>query len=256
MAECASSSPTKEPSSGRCRREWADIVFAPLYRALLARGVRFRFFAKVTNLRLSADGRRVERIELLRQASPKSGDYQPLVKVEGIPSWPSEPLYDQLVEGEQLRKAGVNLESAWTTWTGEPLALAAGADFDDVLLGLSIAAAQDVCGDLAAAGGRFARMLSEIQTVQTAALQLWFPGDAASIGADPVPRIGSAYADVLNTWSDMTFLLPREQLRAPLRAISSTSAASSRTRTRFLRSPIRRSPPGKRSASGRPQSPG
>jgi uncharacterized protein with NAD-binding domain and iron-sulfur cluster len=188
-----------------------DIVFAPLYRALVARGVHFRFFSKVTNLRLSVDGRRVERIELLRQARPKTLDYDPLVKVGGIRAWPSEPLYDQLVEGDDLRHGSINLESAWTTWTGEPVALAAGTDFDDVLLGLSIAAARDVCGDLVATGGRFASMMSEVQTVQTAALQLWFAGDAASIGADPVPRIGSAYAEVLNTWSDMSFLLPREQ---------------------------------------------
>ena len=187
-----------------------DIVFAPLYRVLKARGVRFAFFHKVTNVGLSADGTRVARVDLLRQAHPKSGDYDPLVRVKGVPAWPSEPLYDQLVEGEALKAGGINLESAWTTWTGESVSLEAGTDFDEVILGLSIAAARDAAPEIVAAGGPLAKMMAEVRTVQTAALQLWFSGDAAAIGAPDAPRICSAYAQDSNTWADMSFLLPRE----------------------------------------------
>ena len=187
-----------------------DIVFGPLYRVLSARGVRFAFFHKVTEIALSADGSRVGRIGLLRQAHTKSGDYDPLIKVKGVPAWPSAPLYDQLVEGEELRREKINLESAWTPWTGEPVTLEDGRDFDDVILGMSIAAVCAAAPNLLAAGGPLAKMLTEVQTVQTAALQLWFAGDAAAIGAPDVPRICSAYAQDSNTWADMSFLLPRE----------------------------------------------
>lgn len=189
-----------------------DIVFAPLYRVLAERGVRFAFFHKVENIALSEDGARVARIALSVQAHPKPdlSGYDPLIRVRGVPAWPSEPLYDQLVEGEALEKGEINLESAWTTWTGTPKTLVLGADFDEVILGMSLAAVCAAAPGILAAGGPLAKMLTQVQTVQTAALQLWFSGDAAAIGAPSAPRICSAYAQDSNTWADMSFLLPRE----------------------------------------------
>jgi len=187
-----------------------DIVFAPLYRVLKDRGVRFAFFHKVTNLALSTDGTAIARIDLLEQAHPNQGDYDPLIRVKGVPAWPSEPLYGQLAEGRALQEGKINLESAWTPWTGKPASLEAGKDFDAVILGLSLAAVRDAAPEILAAGGPLAKMLTQVQTVQTAALQLWFSGDAAGIGATATPRICSAYAQDLNTWADMSFLLPRE----------------------------------------------
>ncbi len=189
-----------------------DIVFAPLYRVLKERGVRFEFFRKITNLALAADGKSIGRIDLLEQAHPKPevGEYDPLTRVKGVPAWPSEPFYDQLAEGKALQDGKINLESAWTTWTGKSSSLEAGKDFDAVILGLSLAAVRDVAPEILAAGGPLAKMLKKVQTVQTGALQLWFSGDAAGIGAPPTPRICSSYAQDLNTWADMSFLLPRE----------------------------------------------
>ncbi|HWC65853.1 MAG TPA: hypothetical protein VG777_07205, partial [Thermoanaerobaculia bacterium] len=189
-----------------------DIVFAPLYRVLKARGVRFAFFHKVTKIALSPDRARVARIDLLEQAHPKPdvGEYDPLIRVKGVPAWPSEPLYEQLAEGEALKSGKINLESAWTTWTGTPRSLELGTDFDEVILGMSLAAVCAAAPDILAAGGPLAKMLTEVQTVQTAALQLWFSGDAAAIGAPDAHRICSAFAQDSNTWADMSFLLPRE----------------------------------------------
>ncbi|HET9796196.1 MAG TPA: NAD(P)-binding protein [Thermoanaerobaculia bacterium] len=187
-----------------------DIVFAPLYRVLKARGVRFEFFRKITNLALSLDGKSIGRIDLLEQAHPRQGEYDPLTRVKGVPAWPSEPFYDQLAEGNALRDEKINLESAWTPWTGKPGSLEAGKDFDAVILGLSLAAVRDVAPEILAAGGPLAKMLTEVQTVQTGALQLWFSGNAEGIGAPPTARICSSYAQDLNTWADMSFLLPRE----------------------------------------------
>ncbi len=187
-----------------------DIVFAPLYRALRARGVQFAFFHKVDNLAVSADGPSIERIKLTRQAVPKAG-FEPLIDVKGVPSWPGEPLYDQLEDGERLKASGIDLESAWAEPVGVPLVLERGRDFDDVILGISLGAFKDVCGELIAANNRFADMVTNLGTVQTASMQLWLDPAAAVLQAPDPPRIVSAYAELLNTWADMSFLLPREE---------------------------------------------
>lgn len=188
-----------------------DIVFAPLYRVLADAGVRFRFFHRVEKLEVGEDGGAVERIRLTRQATVRDGDYRPLVRVRGVPSWPAEPLYEQLEEGEELRREGVDLESSWSSWPGVgELELRRGEHFDEVILGMSLAAVAVTCGDLMRADARFGAMVENVQTVQTGAMQLWLDADAERIGAPDPPRITSAYAQDLNTWSDMTFLLPRE----------------------------------------------
>jgi uncharacterized protein with NAD-binding domain and iron-sulfur cluster len=95
-----------------------------MYKALLKRGVTFHFFQKVTALHLDAAGTAIGSIDLQGQATVKDGkDYDPLVMVKGKACWPSQPLWDQLVEGEALQRKHpdehgklvadpVNLESA------------------------------------------------------------------------------------------------------------------------------------------------
>lgn len=184
-----------------------DIVFAPLYRVLAARGVKFEFFHKVTALHVS-DGA-VDSIDLRRQAVPKDGTYDPLVRVNGVSSWPSEPLYDQLVDGDALR--GIDLESSWAPQPGTPVTLKRGTDFDVVVLGISLAALREIAQEVAAASPRFKTMLDNVGTVQTASMQLWLDADAARLGASLVRRAATACKQPLNTWSDMSFLLQREQ---------------------------------------------
>lgn len=187
-----------------------DVVFAPLYKGLRDRGVTFRFFHRVENLGLSADGRTVDRVDLLRQAEPVAGEYDPLVQIKGMPCWPSLPLYDQLVDGEKLAESGVDLESYWAPRVGTPATLVRGRDFDQVVLGLSLGALPHVCPELLRASAPFRTMCEKVQTMQTCSLQLWFDRDAAALGASPVPRVVSSYADDLNTWADMSYLVARE----------------------------------------------
>ena len=186
-----------------------DVVFSPAYEVLKARHVKFEFFTRVESLEPNADRSAVDRIVIRKQAEIRDGgEYKPLRTIRGVPSWPSEPDLSQLVDGE--RYAGVNFESAWAPPTGTTAVLQAGRDFDDVVLGISLGAISMIAGNLAAPGTPFAEMLQKVQTVQTCSMQLWLSPDAAGIGA-PVPaRVVSAYAQYLNTWSDMTFLLPRE----------------------------------------------
>jgi uncharacterized protein with NAD-binding domain and iron-sulfur cluster len=188
-----------------------DIVFAPMYRVLKARGVKFVFFSKVMNL--GVENGVVESITIQRQATVKAGEdaYDPLIVVNNVHAWPSQPRYAQLEEGESL--AAYDLESAWTPWEGVPPAkvLKRGTDFDDVVLGISLAAARHVATEVAEANADFALMLQKVRTVGTASMQLWLDADAGELGAPLVRRAATAAAEPLATWSDMSFLLAREQ---------------------------------------------
>lgn len=188
-----------------------DIVFGPSYRVLKQRGVKFSFFSKVTNIGVA--GNAVDSITIQRQATVIAGEneYDPLVVVNNVHSWPSEPRYELLKEGREL--AGQNLESAWSQWpgAGEPKVLHRGVDFDDVVLGISLAALRQVATEVSAANADFARMLDRVRTVGTASMQLWLDADAGRLGAPLERRAVTAAAEPLATWSDMSFLLQREQ---------------------------------------------
>ena len=98
---------------------------------------------------MSSDKKSIETISIGRQATIKEGEYKPLVNIKGLDCWPSKPDYDQLVEGEELQRLGVNLESFYTTWKDvETLTLRAGEHFDDVVFGISLASIPYLCGEL------------------------------------------------------------------------------------------------------------
>ncbi len=89
-----------------------DVVFAPLYEVLKRRGVQFSFFHRLTSVELAEAATHVERLSFEVQAALETGaEYQPLVDVHGLPCWPSEPDYTQLVGGERLSGANVAWES-------------------------------------------------------------------------------------------------------------------------------------------------
>ncbi|MFT3775797.1 MAG: acetoacetate decarboxylase family protein [Minicystis sp.] len=191
-----------------------DVVFAPLYQVLRNRGVKFRFFHRLDRIRLSADRARVEAIEMGRQILPSAGEYEPLFDVKGLPCWPSEPLYDQLEGGDALRASGESLEDFGTLWQdrGGPLTLRAGRDFDRVLLGIGLGAVPAVCRELLEDEGnpRFAGMVRSIKTTQTASVQLWMKPDLRTTGWRLPPPVMIPYAEPLDTWCDMSHLLPHE----------------------------------------------
>jgi uncharacterized protein with NAD-binding domain and iron-sulfur cluster len=191
-----------------------DVVFTPLYEVLRKRGVTFRFFEKVEELALSADGARIGSIRMARQATVRGGEYHPLVRVKGIDCWPDRPLYEQLVEGDALR--GIDLESSHSGW--EPVerhTLREGVDFDEVILGIPVGALRHICKPLIAARREWRGMVENVTTVCTHAVQLWTRPDLAALGwTSPLglteaPLLG-AYAEPTDTWSDMTHLVPVE----------------------------------------------
>lgn len=179
-----------------------DTVISPLYQVLKARGVKFEFFHNITNLGLSEDGTRLEQVEMCRQVTLKS-DYDPLITVGGLPCWPSEPRYEQIVDGDQLERlieqGYVNLETPNSSWEHErPLTLHLHKDFDEVIFGISLGAIPYVCGELLAADSKWQRMTEAVKTLPTQSLQLWLRPRLPQFNWMKVPD--DAFTKVKRTW--------------------------------------------------------
>jgi len=188
-----------------------DTIFAPMYELLKRRGVKFHFFHRVTGLHPADDGTSIDRISMSRQVTLKHGEYDPLVPILGLPCWPSEPLYDQIVEGEALRQEQINLESSWTHWQDvEPIMLRRGVDFDDVVLGISLGALPTICTELIALKQAWQQMVDNVKTVRTQAFQLWLKPRLAELGWALASPIMTTYVEPHDTWADMSHLLERE----------------------------------------------
>ena len=200
-----------------------DVVFAPLHEVLRRRGVRFEFFHRVDELEVESlasthHRHRVSRVRMTVQATPRDGHYDPLVDVDGLPCWPSTPRHEQLLEGEQLQRDGVDLECPWSPWPGVGTrTLERGRDFDDVILGISLGAIPALCPTLVAHDPAWRRMVDHVKTVATQAAQLWMNPTLEQLGWHHPSPVLDAYDDPFNTWADMSCLLPREAWRGERR---------------------------------------
>jgi uncharacterized protein with NAD-binding domain and iron-sulfur cluster len=192
-----------------------DTVFSPLYEVLLQRGVRFEFFNWVTKLTVSGD--EIATIELQPQARLTGGRYEPLIDVGGLPCWPSEPLWEQLEDGERLgkdlreRRVDFEAEPDPSGRGLQPLTLRAGVDFDRVVLGISVGALPPICAELAAASEHFALMLEHSDTVMTEGIQLWLAESSGALGWGFETSVATGYVPRGDTYSNMSQLLPRER---------------------------------------------
>ena len=128
-----------------------DAIFAPIYEVLKERGVHFKFFHRVEELKLSdANSNFVELIRMTKQVDLVNEEYNPLINVKGLPSWPNEPKYEE-IEHQQaglLEEYHIDLESFWSNWSkvygdnfGHPLAeviLKRGQEFDKIVYGIPV----------------------------------------------------------------------------------------------------------------------
>lgn len=193
-----------------------DVVFAPLYLVLKQRGVRFRFFHRVQKLGLSADHRSVATVEIARQVNlvDETKEYQPLFDVSFgdkglLPCWPAEPLYEQIHNGEQLR--GQNLESFWTQWHDVgALTLHAGIDFDRLVFGIALGSVPYLCQELIADNPRWQAMVTQVESVQTQALQVWLAESTAELGWSAPDVNLASYEPPCEGWADMPQLIAAE----------------------------------------------
>lgn len=198
----------------KMRAGTGDIVAAPLYKLLRQRGVKFEFFHRVDELTPAADGQTIAAIRIGRQVTLKSGSYDPFIRCQDLDCWPAEPLYDQIVQGEQLKRQQIDLESPWSGWAdaGGSLTLQQGKDFDDVVLAISVAALPPICAKLAASNSRWQGMLDQVGTVETMSVQLWFNPSVGEMGwqGEPGALLGGYDVSQLDTWADISEVLPSE----------------------------------------------
>jgi uncharacterized protein with NAD-binding domain and iron-sulfur cluster len=188
-------------------------VFTPLYDVLRSRGVKFRFFHQVTGLGVSEDGQSVSTITVQPQAWLTRSQYDPIVRVDRLRCWPSEPRWGQLVDGSQLQAREVNFENECNPLGLDSFDLRVGEDFDEVVLGISVGALGEICGELAAANARFKQMLDGADTVMTEGIQLWLAKAASDLGWPFETSIATSYVNVADTYSNMSQLLAREKWR-------------------------------------------
>lgn len=190
-----------------------DTVFTPLYLTLLARGVKFEFFNRVTALNLSEDRTSIGSIDVSRQINLKHGRYNPLITVNDLACWPSEPLYDQIEDGDRLKSANVNLEHYNDSWTdtGGSFSLKSGEDFDHVILGIALPSLPSTCQQLIEASPKWQAMIAEENWTRTQAFQLWFNQTRQQMGLSGPPAIIGSYVEPWSSITDFSHLLPREQ---------------------------------------------
>jgi uncharacterized protein with NAD-binding domain and iron-sulfur cluster len=192
----------------KMRAGMGEVVFAPLYQALRARGVRFEFFHRVDQLHLSADRRNVAAVTVARQARlvPGAGTYDPLVTVRGLPCFPDGPRRELLATDPAS-----DLESHWADRRGEvAVRLAAGDDFDTVVLATSLGMVPHVCRELLADSARWRDMVQNVPTVATQAVQFWLRSTEAQLGAPPGNPTISGFPPPFQTYASMSHLLEQE----------------------------------------------
>ena len=202
-----------------------DVVFAPLYEVLRARGVRFEFFHRLRNVALSPEGAPgmpwVDALEFDVQARVRGGgEYQPLVDVRGLPCWPAAPDYAQLERGAALAREGRDFEAHWEQRRAGRRTLHVGRHFDFVVLGVSVGAIPHVARELVERSPRWREMVRRVKTVPTQALQLWLREDVNQLGWPHAPVNLSGFVEPFDTWADMGHLLGEETWGHPVKAIA------------------------------------
>jgi uncharacterized protein with NAD-binding domain and iron-sulfur cluster len=201
-----------------------DVVFAPLYEVLRKRGVRFEFFHRLRNVKLAPPRRAttsyVEALEFDVQARVRNGEYQPLIDVRGIPSWPAKPDYRQLVNGRALREEGRAFESQWEERRATSKTLRVTDNFDFVVLGVSIGAIPLVARELVEREPKWRDMVRHVKTVPTQAFQIWMRDTVDHLGWEHPPVNLSGFTEPFDTWADMRHLIPEESWKSQVRSIA------------------------------------
>ena len=202
-----------------------DVVFAPLYEVLKRRGVTFEFFHRLENIGLAprngAARPSVRTLSFGVQAETRRGKpYEPLVDVRGLPCWPSEPDWSQLVGGARAKGDGADLESNWERGSVRRKVLEVGRDFDIVVLAVGLGAVPLVCSEIIETDTRWREMVTKCKSVPTQALQLWLGEDIESLGWTRGSVNVSGYVEPFDTWADMPQLIREESFPMPVKAVA------------------------------------
>ena len=201
-----------------------DIVFAPYYEVLKRRGVSFEFFHRLEQLKI-AEGQKGERpfVESLdfdvQAKTLDGGEYDPLVDINGLPCWPSRPLFAQLCDGDRHDRENWKFESHWDRRKVDSKTIRVGVDFDFVVLGIGIGAIPYVCKDLLERDQRWRDMTTHLKTVETQSFQLWMREDMEDLGWPHPPVSLCGFVQPFESFADFRHLQKVENLPGDCRAI-------------------------------------
>ena len=163
----------------------------------------------------------VTALEFDVQARVKGGgEYQPLVDVHGVPSWPARPDFQQLVNGPVLAREDRPFEAVWETRRVAKKTLHVTRDFDYVVLGVSVGALPAVAHQLIEREPRWREMVEHVKTVPTQAFQIWMRADIHELGWRHAPVNLSGFVEPFDTWADMSHLVPEETWKGSVRTIA------------------------------------
>lgn len=185
-----------------------DVFCAPLYEALIERGVSFEFFSRVEAVRPGPGGRSIDTVEINRQVKLPAGpaSYRPLVEVGGLPCFPSRPN----LPGDLAPR--VDYESIWAgAEDGDHVVLQRGADFDRLVLAIPVGMIPHICAEMIEADPRWRSMVDRIGTVATQVFQLWLTANPTELGWDRPGVTMTGFFKPFETWSLMEQLLAVEQ---------------------------------------------
>lgn len=188
-----------------------DVVIAPMYQALRRRGVRFEFFHRVDALHLDDRRLAIESISMGRQARLAAGleDYDPLIRIGGLPVFPDAPRSDQLEPRAGL--TGLECHFGDDRRDVERRVLQRGRDFDRVVLAASLGMVELVCAELIADRPEWREMSAHLRTVATQSFQLWIRSTEDELGWARPGVTTSGYVAPFDTWASMPQTLWAEQ---------------------------------------------
>ena len=199
-----------------------DVVFAPLYQALRRRGVRFRFFHRLDHLHLSPDGRSIGSVSLGQQLTVPGDDYDPLVRVQGLPVFADRPDSSQIEGGDQL--LGQDLEShRCRRLDTERVRLEAGRDYDALVLAVSLGMLPHTCREPLDADERWRSMVDQVGTVATQAFQAWLRVDERSLGWRAPAATVTGCGEPFDTFGSMSQVLRFEDWPVDERPLTAAS---------------------------------
>jgi uncharacterized protein with NAD-binding domain and iron-sulfur cluster len=172
----------------KMRAGMGDVVFVPLYQALLGRGVEFALGQRVDDVVPTGDRSAIASIVMTEQVPIDRIVRAPLSTVNGVPYFP-----DVAVVGDGPRRQ-----------------LRQGDDFDVLVLAIPPAAARRPCSRLAGQRREWRLMFDRIRSVATHAFQVWLTDDERALGWPYPGTTMSAFAKPFDTWASMSHLVDLE----------------------------------------------
>ncbi|MEO0562424.1 MAG: NAD(P)-binding protein [Chloroflexota bacterium] len=195
-----------------------DAVVVPVYEVLRREGVQFKFFHNVRGLHLNDAKTAIDSITVERQVDLNAAEYEPLITVNDLPTWPSKPLYAQInpTQAAELQARDIDLESFWTDWQGTDVTLKAGEDFDQVVLGIPVSALPSIAGELIDANSDWKKMVNNIASVRSFAFQTWLNESLEELGWNEGPVLSNSGVDPVNLRANSNQILRDESWKPEL----------------------------------------